>query len=471
MNMFCNRTVLVLMSNVQYTKEHFLIAVIMHCVSVNATVIVNFGDGTIKQGGPKKFNGSIIPIWMTKKAGNQDINGADYISEFKHIYNNQGDYSVSVSVSGPDPSKPTTLVKKTIEIKAIPPLREYIVLFILLNNGPTCAKCTITLQVLIFGLTNDFITTVNPGDGSGSWVIKMQDSGANLPDWVAEQLFKRRVSLPSLPLENFQSGNMNHAYNRPGQFRAVATIKDPSSDENDFISTASIVTINLLPHLPPVIGTVVLFNNGPVYQRQNVDLVLVIEYLTHNAEVTIFYGTQSLFTHLKPTAGQSIPAWARDEVAAYPIIGNRTDCLTLVLQQSFAFSGAHILEARISDASYDDIVTAHTQVIVLQLPCDDRELHIRGGGGLIKEHALKLKQRDFLKLHIEINLDCNITGIITPAWIVTHFDASTSEPQSGKQIQLPPEVEVMLQELYLPPFSLDVGYYLFHFQVECTFCY
>lgn len=466
MNAFCKTKVLVLMLAPQYTKERFLIAVIMQCVHANAILSVNFGDGTVKQGSPKKLDGSIIPNWITKQVRSQDINGADYISEFKHIYNNPGIYIVSISVSDRGPLKPPSrhIMNKTIEVKTVPPLKEHIGLFILLNNGPTCAKCTITLQVLSFGLTNDYITTVNPGDGSGSWVIKMQDRGENLPHWVAEQLMQKQASLP---LERSHSGNLIHSYNRPGQFRAVATI----NDENDFISAISIVIIDLLPHLPPVIGTVALFNSGPVYQHQNVDLVLIIEYLTRNAEVTISDGVQILFPHLKPVAGQSIPAWVRDEITAYPTIGNRTDCPTLKLQHSFASSGAHILEARISDTSYDDIVTAHTQVIVLQLPCDDRKLHIRGGGGLIREHALKLRQRDFLRLHIEINLDCNITGIIVPAWTVTHFDALTSDPQSGKQIQLPPEANVMLQELYLPPFSLDIGYYLFHFQVDCTFCY
>lgn len=472
MNLRCYRTAFQMFGKVfaattapAFTHRPILIAVIMQRITPNVRLTVDFGNQTIQTGTLTKKKETELPSWIAEKLDSLYVGGVNYISILNHTYTTPGKHNAVVTVTDPGILKPPTNISIaiTMDVETLQPLKQLIGYFHLLNNGPSCAKCTLTLTILSQGLTDDCITTVDPGDGSGPQVIEMHHRGDTFPDWVVEIAHQMRILIP---LGSFYSGSLDHSYSTSGQFMAEAVMKEPDRDKRDILSAKTIITVDLRPHLTPIIGTIALFNNGPVYQGQNYSLLLIIEHLTPNAKVVIAEDNTILFSDLTPETGLGLPAWARDEVIQYPLIGNRTDYLMLKLTHTFFVSGTHVLEARVWDEEYDDVVTIHTEVIILQLPCDSRELKIRGGGGVNREDSLKLKQKDFVKLSIYIDLDCKITGSLIHAWTASYVDAHDSKNLMGRQIQLPQEATATLYELFIPAFVLNVGHYLFQFKVS-----
>lgn len=475
MNLRCYRTALQMFGRVSATtsapgfaNRPVFIAVLMQRISPNLNLTVDVGNKTIETGTPTKQNKTELPSWIVEKLDMLYVSDVNYVFILKHVYNNPGKYNAVVTATDPGIVRAPTNISYilTMDVEILQPLKQLIGFFYLVNNGPSCAKCTLSMTVLSQGLTDDCITTVDPGDGSGPQVVEMRVRGVTHHEWVAELMKHLRVFIP---LESFYSGLLDHSYNTSGQFMAEAVMKEPDRDKRDILSAKTIITVDLRPHLTPIIGTVALFNNGPVYQGQNYDLLLVIEHLTPKAKVAILEDDEVIFPDLKPETGLQLPAWARDEVIQYPLIGNRTDYLMLQLTHKYFRSGAHVLEAKIWDEDYDDIITIHTEVIILQMPCDSRELKIRGGGGTVRDASLKLKQKDFVKLSVEVNLDCNVTGSLIHAWTVSYVEAHLSNDATGRQINLPQEASATLFELFVPAFVLDAGYYLFQFKVNRFF--
>lgn len=468
MNPRCNRSAFQMFGNVfvvttipAYTSRPIIIAVIMQRITPNINLTINFGNQTIRAETPTKQ--TELPKWIVER----DLYNADasYVSIMNYTYYTTGKHNAVAIVTDPGIEQLQKNISRdfTMDVEILHPLKHFIGFFYLINNGPSCAKCTLSMTVLSQGLTDDCITTIDPGDGSEPQVVKMQLRGVNYSEWVIDLMKQLHVLIP---LESFYSGSLDHSYATSGQFLAEAIMKEPDRDKRDLLSAKTIITVDLRPHLTPTVGTVALFNNGPVYQGKDYSLLLVIEHLTPNAKVVIAEDDTVLFSDLTPERGLELPAWARDEVIQYPMIGNRTDYLLLNLMHRFFVSGTHILEAKIWDEEYDDVITIHTEVIILQLPCDSWELNIRGGGGVIKEASLKLKQKDFIKLSIDVNLDCNVTGSLTYAWTVSYVETHAPKESRGRQIQLPQEATTTLSELFIPAFLLDIGYYLIQFQVN-----